>query len=197
MVTKAQSNLSIELISAQFLESPRNRGSDIIPNPYVEVQVYIADEKTTGFIYGEGGVEVRETKGTNISMRRRTDIVSGNGYNPCFNEKMTFFIETLHPELVQVRWSVWNSHDGKYCSTNSDAWEASYMAKVGKLNKGYRHIPLNNHNGEQFMFSTLFCKIDRDDLRIPDRVPRAMPEKPGFLSRFRKTPSDRKNSYEL
>ena len=197
VVTRAQVTLSIELVSAQYLESPRGRGSDVVPNPYVEVQVYIADDKSTGQIYGEGGVEVRDSRNGGVQMRRRTQIAPGNGYNPRFDEKMTFFIETLHPELVQVRWSVWNSPDGRAYSGAGEGWEATYMAKVAKLNQGYRHIPLNNHNGEQFMFSSLFCRLERAECRVPDRVARPAPEKPGLLSRFRKTGADRKNSYEL
>ena len=197
VVTRAQVTLSIELISAQYLESPRGRGSDIVPNPYIEVQVYIADDRATGQIHGEGGAEVRDSRGGGVTMRRRTEIVAGNGYNPRFDEKMTFFVETLHPELVQVRWSVWSSPDGRAYSGNTEGWEATYMAKVAKLNRGYRHVPLHNHNGEQFLFSSLFCRIERTECRVPDRVARPAPEKPGLLSRFRKTGADRKNSYEL
>ena len=182
LVTRTRITLTLDIISAHLLESPRSRGADAVPNPYIEVQVYIPDDKTTGLPFGGAATELRDTK-NGMQIRRRSKIKLGNGYNPSFDETFVFHLETQHPELVQVRFSVWNSTDGKSYSNNNEAWEAVYMAKCTKLNQGYRHVPLNNHNGEQFMFSTLFCKIRMEEKTGFERVPQTPVEKPA--GRFR------------
>ena len=159
-VLKRRIRFGIEMISAQFLPRPRNGGTDTIPNPYVEIQVYIADDKGSGAISANGGQDVpsKDSRSANSTcIRRRSKIVYNNGYNPLFNESFQFQIETKYPSLVFVRWSVWNSR-----TANTDERggpEAVFTAKLTSLLTGYRHLPLFNHNGDQFLFSTLFCRI--------------------------------------
>ena len=205
VVTKTRIALTLDLVSAQFLESPRKPGSDGVPNPYVEVQVYVADDRASAPVFAVGGLEapVRDAgraPGGAVQARRRSAIVPGNGYNPSFNERFRFHIETKHPELVFVRWSVWNSADGRsYQDGANGSPEATFTAKYASLGAGFRHVPLSNHNGEQFMFSTLFCRVHKDEQRGTERVghPPA-PEKVGRLRQiFRKTAADRKNSFDL
>ena len=164
-VPKKRMRFAVERMSAQFLPRPRNRGSEVIPNPYIEIQIYIADEKGSGTISGEGGQDVssKDNKSfTGTSVRRRSRIVQSNGYNPKFKEAFQFQIETKYPSLVFVRWSVWNSHDGRaYSGDERGGPEAVFTAKLSSLQTGYRHLPLFNHNGDQFLFSTLFCRIWR------------------------------------
>jgi phosphatidylinositol phospholipase C delta len=59
-----------------------------------------------------------------------------------------------------VRWSVWNSRDGQNIER---APLATFTAKLSSLQQGYRHLPLFDSNGEQYLFSTLFCKIEKED----------------------------------
>src|SRR5207248_10217700 len=36
-------------------------------------------------------------------------------------------------------------------------------AKLSSLQQGYRHLPLYNSHGEEYIFSTLFCKIKKEE----------------------------------
>ncbi|MCJ1327565.1 Phospholipase C [Thelotrema lepadinum] len=183
-------DLSISVVSAQFL--PRPRGQDTrVPSPYIEVQVYIPDDKNTRSIEGKGGFEVqmRDKSGPCQSHRRRTVIVPNNGYDPLFNNQFTFEITTKHPELVFVRWSVWNSNDASSFNNNETAVpEATFTAKLSSLQDGLRHLPLRNHLGEQFSFSTIFCKIEKgeaQELHCEERLSTEREERKGFLMKTR------------
>jgi phosphatidylinositol phospholipase C delta len=41
---------------------------------------------------------------------------------------------------------------------------ATFTAKLSSLKQGYRTIPLLDHNGDRFLFSTLFCKIRKGQM---------------------------------
>ncbi|CAF9925625.1 MAG: hypothetical protein GOMPHAMPRED_003949 [Gomphillus americanus] len=159
---------SIDLISAQYL--PRSEKSPMdAPSPYVEVQVYIADDKISGSICGDGGQDApaRESKSCH-THRRRSQIRKHNGYNPNFEgDLFKFSVRTRYPELVFIRWSVWNSSDGKSYNnapeSENNKPDATFTAKLRALQVGYRHLPLRTPSGEQFSFSTLFCKISKGE----------------------------------
>jgi phosphatidylinositol phospholipase C delta len=70
-------------------------------------------------------------------------------------------VTTRHPSLVFVRWTVWNSLDAR---TTNHAPLATFTAKLSSIQQGYRHLPLYDSNGEQYLFSTLFCKIKKQDI---------------------------------
>ncbi|KAI5307158.1 hypothetical protein KEM56_003738 [Ascosphaera pollenicola] len=154
---------SIDVISAQQLPRSRGMGPDDSINPYIEIEVFSADDKKKGLTQGEGGINASARNGvTGVGLphRRRTRIVHGNGYNPIFNDSFKVSVETKYPELVFVRWAVWNSLDGR--STNGgNVPLASFTAKLSSLSQGYRYLPLYDENGDQYLFSTLFCKIVR------------------------------------
>ena len=203
-ITKKRLRFTVEVLSAQFLPRPRNGNGEVIPNPYIEIQIYIADGKGSGTIIGEGGTDVptKDGKSSNSTcVRRRSDIVKSNGYNPNFKESFKFQVETKYPSLVFVRWSVWNSYDGRVPSTDERGGpEAVFTAKLSSLQTGYRHLPLFNRNGDQFLFSTLFCKIwkvqDQDipceDLPPAEKLGRLRTISQAFLKRTGS--ADRKNS---
>ena len=181
-------DLSINVVSAQFLPRPRVQDSKV-PSPYIEVQVYIPDDKNTGWIKGEGGYEVsaRDKPATYQHHRRRTKICPTNGYDPLFDTGFTFKITTKYPELVFVRWSVWNSNDTTSFKNNDGAIpEATFTAKLSSLQNGLRHLPLRNHLGEQFSFSTIFCEIGIGEAQaVHDEgpLPTEKEEKKGFLAK--------------
>ncbi|KAI5283800.1 Phospholipase C, partial [Ascosphaera aggregata] len=107
---------SIDVISAQQLPRSRGMGPDDAINPYIEVEVFSADDKKKGLTQGEGGINASARNGlTGIGVphRRRTAIVHGNGYNPIFNDSFKVSVETKYPELVFIRWVVWSSIDGR------------------------------------------------------------------------------------
>ena len=181
-------DLSINVVSAQFLPRPRGQDSKV-PSPYIEVQVCIPDDKNTGSIEGKGGYEVpiRDKPAPYQHHRRRTKIVPTNGYDPLFNYQFAFEITTKYPELVFVRWSVWNSNDTSSFNNNEGAIpEATFTAKLSSLQNGLRHLPLRNHLGEQFSFSTIFCEIEKGEpqgVLDEELLPTEKEERKGFLTK--------------
>jgi phosphatidylinositol phospholipase C, delta len=156
-------NFSIDVISAQQLMRPKHLPATRTLDPYVEVEVYHADDKGKNVkgVVGEGGHDASGRDGSSglgAPHRRRTQIVPDNGFNPLFDKKFNFDLTTKYPELVFVRWTVRASRDGHNCDDKGPIL-AVYMAKLSSLKQGYRTIPLMDNNGDQFLFSTLFCRI--------------------------------------
>lgn len=208
---------SVDIISAQQLPRPKGLSQDANINPYVEFEMYSAEDKGRGFATGVGGQDASARNGISgigSPLRKRTQIIEANGYNPEFKETITMTLETRYPSLVFVRWTVWNSIDGR--SVNS-APLATFTAKLSSLQQGYRHLPLFDANGEQYLFSTLFCRIKKmEDMPVDEHlvdrslVPRGLVEptsplneavkdltlkggKGDFFKRvFSRTPSQRK-----
>ena len=166
---------SIDVISAQQLPLPHGSTFNESLDPYVEVEIFSAEDPGKGFAIGEGGqdVQVRNgTSGTGAAHRRRSDIVQNNGYNPAFHSQFKFSLKTQFPDLVFIRWTVWDSPDGhSYNNSNNSTMKplAAFTAKLSSLQEGYRHLPLHNHLGDQFLFSTLFCRIIKEDPVSIDR----------------------------
>lgn len=157
-------NFSIDVISAQQLMRPKWLAQSRSVDPYIEVEVYHADdkEKESRGVIGEGGLEASTKDGLSglgTPHRRRTQIVQENGFNPLFEKKFNFDLTTKHPELVFVRWIVRCSSDGHNYSHDKAPPLATYTAKLTSLKQGYRTLPLYDGNGDQFLFSTLFCRI--------------------------------------
>lgn len=156
---------SVDIISAQQLPRPSGMRADASINPYVEFEMYSANDKARGAAIGEGGTDASARNGISgigVPVRKRTQIIEGNGYDPNFNAPLSMSLETRFPDLVFVRWTVWNSADGKTVNS-SNVPLATFTAKLSSLQQGYRHLPLYNTNGDQYMFSTLFCKITKAD----------------------------------
>lgn len=156
---------TVEIMSAQQLPRPRGLSADAPMNPYIEFEVYTAEDKARGLATGEGGTDASVRKGISgigSPVRRRTAIVKNNGYDPLFRESVSMTIETKYPSLIFVRWTVWNSPDGHTLAGTSVPL-ASFTAKLDSLQEGYRHLPLYNARNERYYFSTLFCKIKKDE----------------------------------
>ncbi|KAL1882989.1 hypothetical protein VTK73DRAFT_511 [Phialemonium thermophilum] len=169
-------NFTVDVISAQQLMRPYNLGEKRSLDPYVEVEVFLADDKRNKIDYANNG-------GTNNSsqlqcyLKRRTRLVKENGFNPEFNESMNFNFTTKYPDLVFVRWSV-------KISGFSDKVPplATFTAKLASLKQGYRTLPLLDHKGDQYLFSTLFCRIKVDVTNVFVPVPEGDSE---TLNKFR------------
>ncbi|PYH64179.1 putative 1-phosphatidylinositol-4,5-bisphosphate phosphodiesterase Plc1 [Aspergillus vadensis CBS 113365] len=160
-------NFTIEVISAQQLPRPRSLGPDDNINPYVEVEIFSADDRGQSFVIGEGGLNASARNGVSgigYPHRRRTKIEQSNGYSPIFNDCFKFALETKYPDLVFVRWTVWSSLDGRSAGNNSSVQLATFTAKLTSLSQGYRYLPLYDAGGDQYLFSTLFCKITKDGI---------------------------------
>ena len=210
---------SIEIISAQQLpRGPKERRGEENLDPYVEVEIYSADDKARGVAIANGGITAGSSSsvsGLGAPHRRRTKVVKENFFAPVWNEKMSFSIETRFESLLFVRFAVYNDE------ANSDkALRASYCMKlfsaaqgmcylyfslfffffcfffiihlvimlflhlVGiifhivlifffflfSFNKGYHHLPLYDMRGEQFLFSSLFVRINLEPVTLLEHI---------------------------
>lgn len=149
-------NFSVKIISAQQLPMLSTLGRNKPISPYVEVQMFSAEDKARGIAYGYGGEEASRSNGYHgigVPLTRRTRTVPENGFNPQFNDVIELALDTKYPELVFVRFVV--NQSGK----NSGKELAVFTAKLDSLQQGYRHLPLYNSRGEELIFSSLFCQI--------------------------------------
>lgn len=149
----------IEVISAQQLMRPWTLGEKRTLDPYVEVEVFIADDKRNK------ADAAANASVQNVQLKNRTKIVRDNGFNPEFNQSFAFDVTTKYPDLIFVRWTVKLADKG-YTDRgyNDKSSLATFTAKLSNLKQGYRTIPLLDHNGDRFLFSTLFCRIRKDEV---------------------------------
>ena len=158
---------SVEMISAQQLPRPHGIAPDATLDPYIEIEMFSAEDKGKGLASGEGGQDASARNGMSgigSPHRRRTRVVQANGFNPVFQDHFKLSLETKYPSLVFVRWTVWNSPDGRSYTTNPNAEPlATFTAKLSSLEQGYRHLCLYDHNGDQFNCATLFCKVKKEE----------------------------------
>jgi phosphatidylinositol phospholipase C delta len=141
--------LSVHVISAQQLLRPVNLEGKRTLDPYVEVELLLPHDKQH-----KGDPSGSQNEGV---VKLRTKIVRGNGFNPEFGDRLEFpDMQTKHPDLAFVRWTV------KLADKNgSDKSQVlgTFTAKLEHLKQGYRTLPLLDHNGDRYLFSTLFCRI--------------------------------------
>ena len=199
-IQKKLIRFSVDVISAQQLPRPRGVAADAALDPYVEIEMFSAEDKGKGVASGEGGSDASARNGMSgigSPHRRRTHVVQANGFNPVFNDSFKLSLETKYPSLVFVRWTVWNSPDGRNFNTNPNADPlATFTAKLSSLAQGYRHLRLYDHNGDQFNCAALFCKIKKDEPVTVERED-PVPEKGGrFKNKFQKAVFARTKSVE-
>lgn len=171
-------SFSIDVISAQQLMRPAGLAASRSMDPYVEVEVFHANDKRD-----KNEAEYTLPHGPDTSLKVQTEVIRENGFNPTFNGgNFRFRVTTKHPDLIFVRWSVKLSSDGEKYNNNSRPPAASYTAKLCNLKQGYRTLPLLNHAGDQYLFSTLFCRIKLDSIekKLVD-APRPVPSEGGKL----------------
>ncbi|KAJ5097130.1 hypothetical protein N7456_007851 [Penicillium angulare] len=157
---------SVDVISAQQLPRPRTIGPEDNINPYVELEIFSADDRGQSLAFGEGGMDASARSGMSgigYPHRRRTKIEQSNGYSPVFNDRFKLSLETKYPDLVFVRWTVWSSLDGRSAGNNNSVQLATFTAKLTSLSQGYRYLPLYDGKGDQYLFSTLFCRISKEE----------------------------------
>lgn len=159
---------SVEMISAQQLPRLRAMASENSINPFIEIQMFIAEDRARGIASGSGGTDASSRNGYSgigSPYGRRTRVILDNGYNPIFGDCFELSLETRHPDLVFVRWIVWHSPSGKTTASNCRQL-AVFTAKLSSLQEGYRHLPLYNGKGEEFIFSSLFCRVKKEKSTI-------------------------------
>ena len=199
-IQKKRIRFSVEVISAQQLPRPRGIAPDATLDPYIEIEMFCAEDRGKGIASGEGGEDASARPGLSgigSPHRRRTRPVAANGFNPVFNASFKLAVETKYPSLVFVRWTVWNSPDGHSpVSTTNASPLATFTAKLSSLAQGYRHLRLFDHNGDQFNCATIFCKIQKEEpVTVEKEDP--VPEKGNRLTRgFNKSPFKRTTSVD-
>ena len=155
---------AVEIISAQRLPRPRGQSTVGGMNPYVEFEMYSADDKARGNATGQGGTDASARDGSSgigSPLRKRTKVIEGNGFDPIYNQSITMSVETKFPSLIFVRWTVWHSPQASGAASNN-VLLATYTAKLSSLQQGYRHLPLFNPQGEQYRDAKLFVKIHKE-----------------------------------
>lgn len=172
-------SFSVKIISAQQLPLLSTLGRGKLISPYVEVQMFSAEDKARGIAYGQGGEDASRSDGYHgigMPYARRTKTVPENGFNPQFNDVIDLSLDTKYPELVFVRFVV--NQSGK----NSGKELAVFTAKLDSLQQGYRHLPLYNSRGEELIFSTLFCQITKRPNTVA--LPEIQPERSHSLRKL-------------
>ncbi|KAI1433330.1 phosphatidylinositol-specific phospholipase C [Xylaria sp. CBS 124048] len=155
----------IDVISAQRLMRPATLPSYRTLDPYVEIEVFHANDKRDKH---DSTSDLQSL--TNTPDKVRTGIVRENGFDPIFNFPGHFKVTTKYPELVFVKFSVRLSPDGETIGTRNPT-VATYTVKLSNVKRGYRTLPLWDSNGDQFLFSKLFCRIKVEpatSVYIPD-----------------------------
>ncbi|KAI6861194.1 PLC-like phosphodiesterase [Hortaea werneckii] len=155
---------TVDILSAQRLPRPRNQNVDAGMNPYIEFEMYSAEDKAQGIAAGAGGTDASESdgfSGIGAPLRKRTKVCLGNGFDPEFNQPLELSLVTKFPGLVFVRWTVWNQSNDRSKYPNNILL-ATFTAKLSSLQQGYRHLPLFNPQGEQYAFAKLFVRIKKE-----------------------------------
>ena len=140
--------LTITIISAQFLARSSSKTSDI-PDPYVSVSVH--------------GLDCDE-------QQQKTRVVNDNGFNPVWNEQLTFRIR--FPQMSLIYFAIYDSdafsRDDKlayFClpltlmQTGESTPYVSTLLTPLSFDLGYRHIHLRAPNHDP-IHSTLFVLVD-------------------------------------
>ncbi|OCH90182.1 PLC-like phosphodiesterase [Obba rivulosa] len=167
--------LDVTVISAQQLPRPKDsQGREIIDksilDPFVEVSIHIPDWAHTP--YQHPHVHAPHSRSpspapappasaaTARTVTMRTSVVKNNGFNPVWEQRLSLPFDLVGDmrELVFVRFAV------KQEDKEDEEPLAVYCASLGSLNTGYRHLPLHDGQLSQYLFSTLFVKLEVHDV---------------------------------
>lgn len=99
-------------MSAQQLPRPKGRKHGQSIYPFVEVEVFSADDKSRVISGSQGGVHMGGSNGKSglgALQKRKTLVVQDDGFHPIFGERMKFSLVTKFVDLVFVRFSVYNA----------------------------------------------------------------------------------------
>ncbi|KAJ7623411.1 1-phosphatidylinositol-4,5-bisphosphate phosphodiesterase 1 [Roridomyces roridus] len=168
----SQHFLDVVVISAQQLPRPKdNSGKEIldkfIVDPYIEVELHIPVWPHPPFLpqdkkYNHSPPsEATSRSGTSArTISCATGPVMNNGFNPMWQEEISLPFDCVGglKELIFVEFSV------KQHKKPDEEPLARYIAPLLSLEPGFRHLPLHDRSLSQYLFSTLFVKIDVRDV---------------------------------
>ncbi|KAJ4487998.1 PLC-like phosphodiesterase [Lentinula aciculospora] len=184
---QTQHHLDLTIISAQHLPAPKDTSGRDIPeycpvNPYVQVTIYVPDWPTppsasansiasalasangaaSAVVSPESGSTSPTSESFPPSPRSPrsasycTRVVKSNGFNPVWEEKIRIPFPCVGDmkDLIFVRFAV------RHSERDDVEPLAQFFASLGCLQHGYRHLPLHDSQMSQYLFSTLFVRID-------------------------------------
>ncbi|KAH3673707.1 hypothetical protein WICMUC_003523 [Wickerhamomyces mucosus] len=136
----------IDIISAQYLPKPNELK---ILNPMVQFE--LIDTKLIN------GMTITNLFTLEKSISKdgigQTNIINGNGFNPIWKYRFEGLIQNSN-DLNFLRFLI--KSDNSPFATN--------CFNLTSLRKGYRHIPLYDMNGEEYIFSTLFIHVEYEEI---------------------------------
>ncbi|KAJ3814875.1 PLC-like phosphodiesterase [Lentinula aff. lateritia] len=186
---QTQHYLELTIVSAQHLPAPKDAsGKDVSEsspvNPYVQVTIHVPDWPTppsvsansiaSGLASANDAVSAVLSQGsgppspgpasgyfpTNPRSSRSTSyctsVVKNNGFNPVWEEnlRIPFTCVGDMKDLIYVSFAV------RHSEREDVEPLAQFFASLGCLQHGYRHLPLHDSQMSQYLFSTLFVRID-------------------------------------
>lgn len=138
----------ITVISAQYLPKP----SDIKQlNPNVTFQL-VKTRLLTDLTVTNLSTEERII--VNSATSYTTPTIANNGFNPVWNYRFEGLLKNEN-DLNFIRFIV----------KSDDTPIATNCFNLTDLREGYRHFPLHDMNGEEYIFSSLFVKVEFDVVR--------------------------------
>lgn len=126
--------LRLTIISAQQLPRPKFLKEGTPFSPYVTMEVF--------------GIEPNDT--TNLAPEWTTSAVFDNGFNPVWDYTCMVLLEPSCFEFACLRFTL--AAEGQPF--------AYHLCRVATMSPGYRHVPLVDLFGEDFIFSSLFIKSE-------------------------------------
>ncbi|ODV95878.1 hypothetical protein PACTADRAFT_75090 [Pachysolen tannophilus NRRL Y-2460] len=157
-------NFQIEILSAQQLPRPKDFKDDNDKiSPFVEFEIYYVDN-----------LKDKNYFENNFSSCNRTKTVRSNGFNPVWMNEFKGSFTTTCSDLVFLRFlikcnkpnssEIGEAHDvsddGANTGGNDNLTIGVCCYKLKHMKKGFRHLPISDLQGEEYIFSTLFVKID-------------------------------------
>lgn len=182
--------LKVRVISAQQLPRPRDsKGREILDksvmDPYVEVSLLVPDWTQSPFLPSESDASYTPASGSQPGGATSARVVSNktkakknNGFNPVWDESFSLPFDCVGDmkDLVFLKFAV------RVEGQDNDEPLAQYVTPLACLRRGafpffslpweyrktdrlsgYRHIPLNDSQLSQFLFSTLFIHTELID----------------------------------
>ncbi|KAF7317211.1 Phosphoinositide phospholipase C [Mycena chlorophos] len=169
LAQKTEHVLELSIISAQQLPSPKSGpdGKKATVDPFVEVSLYVPDwtgfqqQPTTSLLFQPPPSS--PTSPATPFFVYRTSADRANAFNPTWDERLRIPFTCIgHPglhELVFVRFAV--RQEG---STEDEPLLGVHCVPLACLPQGYRHLPLNDSQLADCLFSSLFIKVGIKDL---------------------------------
>lgn len=139
--------LSVEILSAQQLPRPRKAISEdedavgalhphSVMNPFVEVTVHTP------------------TVTADDAVKYTTCVIHGNGFNPVFSNSKYQIPIHVSPDMLDLAFL---RLEVLVQVPNGDNLSlGKYAVSLPVLRPGFRHVPLYDHLGQQYLFSSLF-----------------------------------------